>query len=72
MTYEEMAYDLKRFADQRELEKFTIIGHNLGAKAAMMTATLYPERVNGVISLDTAPMPNPEEKLKKLTLDSLK
>ena len=72
MTYEEMAYDVKVFADQRELEKFTIIGHNIGAKTAMMTATLYPDRVNGFISLDTAPQPNPEEKLKKLTLDSLK
>ena len=37
----------------------------------MMTATLYPERVKGFVSLDTAPMPNPEEKLKKLTLDNL-
>ena len=55
MTYEEMAYDVKVFADQRELEKFTIIGHNIGAKTAMMAATLYPDRVNGFISLDTAP-----------------
>ena len=38
----------------------------------MTAATLYPERVNGIISLDTAPMANPEEKLKKLTLDSIK
>ena len=55
MTYEEMAYDVKVFADQRELEKFTLIGHNIGAKTAMMAATLYPDRVNGIISLDTAP-----------------
>ena len=52
--------------------RFTLVGHNLGAKVGMMTATLYPERVKGLISLDTAPMPNPEEKLKKLTLDNLK
>ena len=71
MTYEEMAYDLKVFADQRDLERFTLVGHNIGAKTAMMTATLYPDRVNGFISLDTAPMPNPEEKLKKLTYDNI-
>ena len=71
MTYEEMAYDVKVFADQRDLERFTLVGHNIGAKTAMMAATLYPDRINGFISLDTAPMPNPEDKLKKLTRDGI-
>lgn len=55
MTYEEMARDVARFADSRGLTSYTLIGHNLGAKTAMMTATLFPDNVNGVISLDTAP-----------------
>jgi len=55
MTYEEMATDVIRFADQRELEKVTLIGHNIGGKTAMVAATLFPDRVAGLISLDTAP-----------------
>ena len=38
MTYREMADDLIRFADSRNLDKMTLIGHNIGAKTAMMTA----------------------------------
>ena len=56
MTYEEMAGDVARFAESRGLASYTLIGHNLGAKTAMMTATLFPEQVNGVICLDTAPI----------------
>ena len=55
MTYEEMARDVARFAEQRGLERYTLIGHNMGAKTAMMTATLFPDNVDGVICLDTAP-----------------
>ena len=70
MTYEEMARDVARFADSRGLENYTLIGHNLGAKTAMMTATLFPHRVNGIICLDTAPATTAEDK-KQLTLASL-
>jgi pimeloyl-ACP methyl ester carboxylesterase len=35
MTYDEMANDLLRFMDERQLEKVTLIGHNLGSKTAM-------------------------------------
>jgi len=55
MQYEEMAEDLLRFIDRRELSKVTLIGHNIGGKTAMAFAQLFPERVTGLISLDTAP-----------------
>lgn len=65
MSYEEMARDVGRFAEARGLEKYTLIGHNLGAKTAMMTATLFPKNVNGIICLDTAPTATAEDTKKK-------
>ena len=70
MTYEEMAGDVARFAEGRGLERYTLIGHNIGAKTAMMTATLFPDRVNGVICLDTAPTSSEPDK-KQQTVASL-
>ena len=70
MTYEEMARDVARFAESRDLEKYTLIGHNMGAKTAMVTATLFPDCVNGVICLDTAPTGTAEDK-KHMTLESV-
>ena len=70
MTYEEMAADVNRFAESRGLDRYTLIGHNLGAKTAMMTATLFPDSVDGVICLDTAPTGSEADK-KQLTMNSL-
>jgi esterase len=44
-----------RYADLRNIEKLTLIGHNIGGKTAMTLSCLYPERVNAIISLDTLP-----------------
>jgi len=66
MTYSEMADDLLRFIDSRGLGQITLIGHNIGGKTAMRFAGLYPDRVKGLISLDTAPVGTAEDK-KKLT-----
>ena len=71
MTYEEMAEDVARFASSRGLDKYTLIGHNIGAKTAMMTATLFPENVNGIICLDTAPTETSAD-TKSKTLASIK
>ena len=55
MKYSEMAQDILRYADQRNIEKLTLIGHNIGGKTAMTLSCLYPERVSAIISLDTIP-----------------
>ena len=55
MSYREMAEDVLRYADQKKIENFSLLGHNIGAKTAMTLACLHPERVTGVISIDTAP-----------------
>jgi esterase len=70
MTYTEMANDLLRFMDSRALGKVTLIGHNIGGKTAMRFAGLYPERVNGLVSFDTAPVGTADDK-KKLTRQSI-
>lgn len=66
MSYTEMAEDLLRFIDSRALSKVTLIGHNIGGKTAMRFAGLYPERVKGLVSFDTAPTGTADDK-KKLT-----
>jgi esterase len=55
MTYPEMAEDVLRYADQKGIDKFSVLGHNLGAKTAMTLASKHPDRVTSMISLDTAP-----------------
>ena len=62
MTYSEMANDLIRFLDNRKLDKVILVGHNIGGKTAMHTASLFPERIKGLISLDTAPIGTTNDK----------
>ena len=56
MNYSVMADDLIRLADSLNIPKFSILGHSMGGKIAMTTACKYPERVEGVISVDAAPI----------------
>jgi len=56
MTYEEMANDVIRYADQREIDKLAVIGHNIGAKTAMTLSCMYPDRISALICLDTMPL----------------
>ena len=58
MTYEEMANDVLRYADAKDIEKLSIIGHNMGAKIGMTLSCMYPDRVAAMISLDTPPLSN--------------
>ena len=70
MTYADMANDLLRFIDVRELEQITLIGHNIGGKTAMAFSWLFPTRVAGLISLDTAPVASSSD-LRAKTLASI-
>ena len=56
MDYEAITDDLLRFADQHLLETFDVLGHSLGGRAAMTMACRFPDRVGGVISVDSAPI----------------
>lgn len=55
-TYELLAEDALRFMDQNAIEKATMLGHSMGARVSQRFATLYPERTDGVIAVDSAPV----------------
>ena len=50
-----MAEDVNDTLRSLGIGKCALIGHSLGAKAAMEYALTYPERVNGLVCLDLAP-----------------
>ena len=56
MNYKVLSDDIMRFADKHGLSKFTLLGHSLGGRASMTTACRFPDRVDGVISIDSAPV----------------
>ena len=55
MTYNEMADDVIKHLDKLKVEKFTLVGHSMGAKTAMHIATKLKDRVDGLIIVDAAP-----------------
>ena len=55
-NYEVMSDDIIRFADSMKIEKFTVLGHSMGARTAMTIATRYPDRIDGAVSVDAAPV----------------
>ena len=60
-NYNVMSDDVIRFADQQGLDKFTVMGHSMGGRTAMTLACRYPDRVDGFISLDAAPVDESKE-----------
>ncbi|KAJ5895216.1 Alpha/Beta hydrolase protein [Penicillium taxi] len=64
--YMEMALDIKYFIEKRQLGQATIIGHSMGAKAALSLALHSPHLVKDVVAVDNCPIELP------LTPDFLK
>ena len=56
MNYHALSDDVIRFADERYIDTFTMMGHSMGGRSAMYVACRYPDRVNGLIVIDTAPV----------------
>jgi len=56
MNYPLMAEDLLALLDELQLEKVILIGHSMGAKAAMTLTALVPERISKLVSIDMAPV----------------
>ncbi|KAG7366648.1 alpha/beta fold family hydrolase [Nitzschia inconspicua] len=56
MSYRDMALDVIDFMDAQNLDKVVLVGHSMGGKVAQALALLYPERVDGLVVLDIAPV----------------
>lgn len=52
---ESLAADVERFMYQHKITMATLAGHGFGAKTAMVTGTLKPDLVTGILSFDYAP-----------------
>ena len=55
MTYENMTEDVKKFLDDKDLEKIILVGHSMGGKTAMHFALNFPDRILALIVVDIAP-----------------
>ena len=55
MSFDEMADDVKAYADEHNIEKFTFVGHSLGGKTAMQFALKYPQMLEKVVVIDISP-----------------
>lgn len=55
ITYPEMADDVIRHMKKLGIDKFTLLGHSMGAKVAMNIATMAPQLLDGLIIVDSAP-----------------
>lgn len=54
--YTAMAADVADFIKQHDLKEPTLIGHSMGAKAAMTLALQSPDVVANIVSVDNAPV----------------
>jgi len=57
--------------------KVTLVGHSLGAKAAMTFACLFPNQVDRLVSLDASPidrnqLPHLNEQSRKMIEDAMR
>ncbi|MGY6030411.1 esterase [Phytobacter sp. AG2a] len=56
MNYPAMAQDLVDTLDAHSLERATFIGHSMGGKAVMALTAIAPERIDGLVAIDIAPV----------------
>ena len=59
MDIPSMAEDIVQLMDELAIHSATLIGHSLGGKVAMQVALNCPERVNGLVVADIAPVHTP-------------
>ncbi|HET6731628.1 alpha/beta fold hydrolase [Mycobacterium sp.] len=55
-SFELMCDDLEAFADALALDRFTLIGHSMGARIGCIFAEKFPERIERLVFEDTAPI----------------
>ena len=53
--YQTMSEDLKKFLDEKKIQKVSLIGHSMGGKTIMNFILNYPQYANKVIVVDILP-----------------
>lgn len=69
-NYLELAKDVKEYMDDHGLKNVILIGHSMGGKTAMTTASLFPHLVEKLVIVDIAPKyyaPHHQQILEGLT-----
>ncbi|WP_336218924.1 esterase [Citrobacter amalonaticus] len=56
MNYPAMAQDLLDTLDAQQIDNATFVGHSMGGKAVMALSALAPDRINGLVAIDIAPV----------------
>lgn len=64
--------DLHALVQEQGIDKFTLVGHSLGGIIATIYASVFPEKVKGVVSIDACgPLTESEETTAKQIRDSV-
>jgi esterase len=56
MNYQVMAQDMFDTLDAQGIHRFSVVGHSMGGKIAMMMSALAPERIEQMAMIDIAPV----------------
>ena len=55
-SYQDMVNDIFELANHLAIDKFSIVGHSMGGKVAMLCALQQPNRINKIAVADIAPV----------------
>nr|WP_314753219.1 alpha/beta fold hydrolase [uncultured Capnocytophaga sp.] len=61
-TMEMMAEEVKTVLDNENISKCTLVGHSMGGYVALAFAELFPKYIDGLVLLNSTPLPDSEEK----------
>ncbi len=51
-TFKQFAHDILNYADEHKIQKLNLFGYSMGGYAALYFASLHPERVNRIFTLN--------------------
>ena len=61
-TMEMMADEVKAVLDYENITQCTLVGHSMGGYVALAFAERFPKNVEGLVLLNSTPLPDSEEK----------
>ena len=64
ISYSIMVNDVYEFIKEKNINKFSIIGHSMGGKLGMLFTLLYPQLVKQLFVVDIAPVDYPRDEVE--------